>query len=179
MKLKLLAAGITVVLALSAVPVFADSTSGGGGSSDPTFPEGVAEALGGTVTAGDVVVCAVASPCSLTDTSTWSDVVDFYNPTNGPFVADTNVDATYVEAFSNEVSGSGSLAYFLANYVGPFPPAVVPVGNFVVENSDGSITYGAYSFYLPQATPEPGTLSLLLIGGLVGLGMAGRKLSWS
>jgi hypothetical protein len=164
MKAQFLILAVAILVA-SASPVFADSA------------EGVAIPLATAVVGGNVVVCEQASPCSLTNPTTWSDVIDFYNPAKGPFVPDTAQDATFVEVFSDGVGGQGSLANFLANYQGTLPPAVVPPGNFVVEGSDGTIKYASYVFGSPEAVPEPGTLSLLLVGGLLGLGMGRKRVS--
>lgn len=134
-------------------------------SADPTFEEGIVYSVG-TTTAGDVVICepSVVSCSTGTPTSDWSDVLVFYNSDIGPFVADSSADANSVYVFSGDDTGGtfGGLANFLANYNGLSDNATS-----VTENPAGLTDYsGAYFVDSPDsAVPEPGTFSLMFIGG--------------
>jgi hypothetical protein len=138
-----------------------------------TFDEGIVYDLGRITTAGDVVICETASPCDDTNTSNWSDVLVFYNSANTPFVADSTQDANAAVVFSDSLTGTYSLANFLANYGGVLSSNHV----LIVENPTGPTTYGGgYVINSAEttATPEPGSL-LLLGSGLLGLAGFRRK----
>lgn len=166
------------LVVFSTAPTFASAASmpGSGGTSDPIVVEGVPTPLGFTVYGGYVVVCDQVGPCSLTDETTWSDLIVFYNFTDGPFVENAaGGGANYVEVFSTGVSGAGSLANFLASYQGSLP--IAGLDSIVREGSDGTINYYGYTISSPEAVSEPGTLSLLLVAvGLAGLGIGGKRL---
>lgn len=166
-----------VVTACMIVPSAALADGAGSGvAADPALSEGVVNTGFGTVNAGDVVVCDFGAPCSMTDPTTWSDVLVFYNPAIGPFIADFSGDATDAAIFSDDDTGFYSLANFLANYNGLSLNAVS-----TVEDASGNVIYGSYTFNSPETTPapEPGTL-LLLGSGLLGIGgLLRRKLAIS
>lgn len=135
--------------------------------------------LGIFVVPGDVVLFET-SPGSLSDRTTWSDVVEFSDsPTGGGSIATTFPDAEPVGVlFPNP-----SLSF---NAVG-LPETLLGTGSDVTDFTTytaGSATYDIYSdcaapsceIAEPRETPEPN--SLLLFGtGLIGLaGIVKRKL---
>lgn len=171
-----------IVLACVLVPAaaFADSLPGDGATTDPLLNEGVVYTLAtlglaGPVRAGDVVICESGVVCNAsTPTSQWSDVLVFYNATNGAYIADTTLDTNTAQIFSGD---DGSLGAFLSQYNGLSSNAT-----FWSENPTGLTLVGTGGFYQvnsPEVTPvpEPGSGSLLLLGsgGLFGLALKLRR----
>ena len=103
--MKFKAAIVLVVLALSTIPAFGQ-----------IYDEGQTYSVGSGTFAGDYVICEQASPCSFTDSTTWSDVLVYYSSSKGPFLSDSTSDANTVAVFSDDESGYFSLSNFLANY---------------------------------------------------------------
>ena len=153
------------LLACMLLPTAALADSAGSGvTGDPNIYEGVVNTGFGTVVAGDVVLCTYGDICSLGSTANWEGVLAFYNPTNGPFLADDSPDATDAEIFSDDQTGYYSLSNFLASYTGLS-------GNALVLDLAATppTAYLNYDIYSPtSAVPEPGSL-MLLFSSLIGL----------
>jgi len=148
-----------VLVAFWLLPAMAYADSG-----DPlTFNEDTEYTLSPPfLIAGDVVICEVPSPCSLSMPTTWSDVLVFYNSDKGPYVPDATEDANRAFVFSDD---SGSLATFLANSTG------LSSNHFAIaENPTGLTSYSEFLINSPETVPEPGTVTLLGAGLL---GVAG------
>ncbi len=127
--------------------------------------EGVVTSVGGTVTAGDVVICEFGITCDNTTlTSQWSDVFVFYDPANGPLVTDSSQDATVAYIYSKDTD----LLTFLASYNTGLNGQNGLSDNvqFVNEDASGNVRYGEFSFNSPDTespVPEPRALLPLVM----------------